>query len=240
VRTEEHRSGLEYRFYLRELPAIKPEWTLIVGEIMFNLRSALDHLVYQLHVRRFDGDVPADIEKKSQFPIFDCAAKFRDNGLAYIQALDKPERETIRLLQPYDTREEGLYVRERLGDLHALHNIDKHRQLHLVTSAHSAALKHEFPAEVGFSQSPHWGNVKSKSHVETWTFSKPPAEMQKHEGAYLAVALKHRDGTEQLIPMLLELQTAVAAALKQFIDRFPPVTIDYTVNSRFGTAFWEP
>ena len=72
VRTERSASGLEHRFYLCDLPGgVDPDWLLIAGEIMFDLRSALDHLVYLLHVRRHRDRVPKSVATRTQFPIYD-------------------------------------------------------------------------------------------------------------------------------------------------------------------------
>jgi hypothetical protein len=239
VRTEGDKGGLEYRFYLGELPEIKAEWPLIIGEILFDLRSALDHLAFQLCVRQLGGDLPPNIEKASQFPIFDSASKFRGRGLAYIKTLAEQEREAIRFLQPYDTRDDGWrFVRASLNDLHALHIIDKHRQLHLVTSAHSATVMREFPPDCGFQQTPNWGSVKSESHVETWTFTKPPPKIEQHGGAYLAIALEHGDETIELLALLKEVLYAVACTLQHFSDRFPRVSANAWLGSAYTSQWW--
>ena len=68
VRARADRSGHRYHFYLGELPAINPDWALVAGEILFNLRSALDHLAYELHVRHYRGRVPKNIEGSYPIP----------------------------------------------------------------------------------------------------------------------------------------------------------------------------
>jgi len=50
---------------------VDPDWLLIAAEIMFDLRSALDHLVYLLHVRRHRDRVPKSVATRTQFPIYD-------------------------------------------------------------------------------------------------------------------------------------------------------------------------
>jgi hypothetical protein len=216
------RAGLEYRFYLGELPNIEPEWALIAGEIMFDLRSALDHLIFQLHVRRYRGAVPEEIESKCMFPIFYDPGKFMVDGERRIKALSERDRRAIRWLQPYITRRDKWQrTRSDLEDLDIFHNIDKHRKLHLVTGAHNAAVIPQFPPGVGFRLQPVWGRVKSKAHIETWTFAKPPPKMQDHPGAYLQVGLEYRDLSFDLLPLLKEMRAAVVQVLDRFADRFP-------------------
>jgi hypothetical protein len=47
VTPQVYNDGLEYRFYVGQLPPFDPEpFALIAGDCLFNLRAALDHLVY--------------------------------------------------------------------------------------------------------------------------------------------------------------------------------------------------
>ncbi len=223
VQPKADRAGLEYRFYLGELPSIEPDWALIVGEIMFDLRSALDHLVFQLHVRRYAGrTIPAKVERSSQFPIFYSPSDFAKRGAWRIENLGERERRAIRWLQPHITqRDKWWWVRHSLEDLDTFHNIDKHRKLHLVTSAHNAVVIPQFPPDVGFRQQPIWGRVESEAPVETWTFAMPPPKMQDHPGAYLQIGLEHRNLSFELLPLLKEMRAAVVQVLDRFADRFP-------------------
>jgi hypothetical protein len=222
VRTEVDRSGLEYRFYLRELPEIEPEWALCVGEIIFDLRSALDHLAYQLHVRRFKGRIPEKVEKTSQFPIYDAPAKW-GNNLWRIERLSRRDRVALGHLQPYKTRHDRWqHIRARLWVLSTIHNIDKHRKLHVVTGSHGAAVVPGFHPDTGFKQDPTWGSVKSHAQIDTWTFTKLPDEWQEHGGAYLQIVLEYGDQSADLLPLLQALTDTVKSVLGRFSDRFPP------------------
>jgi hypothetical protein len=226
VRAERHRGGLEYRFYLGEMPGIEPSWALMAGEIMFNLRSALDHLVWELHVRHFRGrPIPEKIERASQFPIFDSADDFRRKGHRRIKSLSKSDRGTIRFLQPYRRRnDKWSTTRHALGDLNALHNIDKHRQLHLVAAAYRVAGAPYVPErEFGFGFDPVFGPVESHGHIDTWTFTEPPPHLKQHEGAFLEVVLE-QPGYERNLVMLLDgLIGSVSKVLRRFESHFPPL-----------------
>lgn len=231
IRAEVDGSGLEYRFYLGELPAVDQEWGLLAGEIMFNLRSALDHLVWQLHVRHYAGrPIPEAVELASQFPIFDDWAKFRSRGQRRIKVLARRDQRAIRHLQPYIARnDKWQWVRPDLSALNNLHNVDKHRQLHLVTAAQAAAVIPRFAPDLGFRQAAVWGPVESHSHVETWTFALAPAKLEHHSGAILQVALEHRDGLSNLVPLMAELVDSVALVLARFATRFPPIQPPSTI-----------
>ena len=52
VTAKAHRNGLEYRFCVGEIePVDTVEMALVTGDCLFNLRAALDHIVYALHER---------------------------------------------------------------------------------------------------------------------------------------------------------------------------------------------
>ncbi|HEV7942540.1 MAG TPA: hypothetical protein VGP17_07040 [Solirubrobacteraceae bacterium] len=222
VRPKVDRDGLEHRFHLGELPEIGPEWALWAGEIIFDLRSSLDHLVYQLYVRRYRGKVPREIEKRSQFPIFSSYSQFSRIGLGYIKTLCKGDRQAITDLQPYNAWHDGWeHTRAALAELSAVHNIDKHRKLHVVTGSQRAIIRIDVPTDVGFKSEPIWGAVKSHSHVETWTFTKAPTEVPNHGGAYLQIALKDGNRSSDLLPLLEGFSNAVLRVINRFSDRFP-------------------
>lgn len=239
VRTEEDRGGLEYRFYLGELPEVKSAWVLIAGEIMFNLRSALDHLAWELHVRHYGRrTIPEEVEFASQFPIFDTYDKWRRKGLRRIKELGERERRAIRLLQPYQSRhDKWRLVRSDLSVLNAFHNIDKHRQLHPVVGAHHAALMEDYGPEFGFRQTPTWGRVKPHAQVETWTFAKTPPKIQPHHGAFMQISLDYGGNDWGLIPLLEGLTMSVALILRRFANRFPPIMPPIT--SAYTGHWWK-
>ncbi len=223
AKAEKHRGGLEHRFYLGKLPSVEPSWALVAGEIMFNLRCALDQLVWELHARHYRGRIPTAVERASQFPIFDDRARFREKGEGRIKALSKRDKRTIRFLQPYVLRnDEWSGVRAALHDLNTLHNIDKHRKLHVVASVQRIAIAPGFHPGTGFDFAPVFGPIKSGDHIDTWTFTEAPTKMHEHDGAYLDVVLEQAGHERDLIELLDGLVAAVALILGRFADRFPP------------------
>lgn len=220
VRAEAHRGGLEYRFRLvGDLPSIDPDWPLSTGEIMFNLRASLDYLVYELHQRRFRGDIPPEVESKTQFPIFEREGEFRERGIKWLSQRDQ---RALRNLQPYVARhDQWRAVRYWLGRLNALHNVDKHRQLHLVAASQNAAKVPDFGPELGFEPHPAWGPVKVGGLVETWTFREPPPRIQPHPGARLEVTIQPEGEYADLTQgFLLPVVLSVRKTIERFADRF--------------------
>jgi hypothetical protein len=71
-------------------------WGLLLGDYFHNLRSALDHVLWQLRV----PDAPAD-DTVTQFPIFDSFEGFRDHGRRRLKHLRPRVQTLVKWLQPY-------------------------------------------------------------------------------------------------------------------------------------------
>lgn len=102
------------------VPDHDPTWSVLAGEALFQCRSSLDHLAWQLVLA--DGKQPG---RRTQFPILDAAPS---SGIDLDPSLSRPMREAIDAVQPYH----GDANRIRLRSLRDLNNIDKHRLLLLM------------------------------------------------------------------------------------------------------------
>jgi len=150
-----------------------------VGECLHQYRSALDHLLFQLVVANRKGRLPARVERRAEFPIFNSGPRFRrmskrkgvpspGSGRAKIQDIAPEAQAVIERLQPYHRRK---YPGTRsLRQLQELSNIDKHRLLHVTYSAFKGS---DFEFEVanvagitdfGFRPGP----LKRNAPVATW------------------------------------------------------------------------
>ena len=190
VTSQVHREGLEYRFYVGEVPSFEAQGervALILGDFLFNLRATLDQIVYELHVRHFRGNVPDDVADKTQFPIFSTPrtdSKGRPTPTSKwtsIRELSKRQQAAIQWLQPYNRRNDKLlYARDALEALADLNNIDKHRSLHVAQEAVAAVVTHRFPPSTGFRYEVFWGPLVSNAEVYRRTFTNPPADIAEH------------------------------------------------------------
>jgi len=97
-------------------------WGVRIGTIVHQLRSSLDHLVYQL--ARING---CSTPKKTEFPIYHAAQKFEADGRRKIQLLAPAAQTIIEALQPYHRG--NLFESDPLYQLHQLDLIDKHRTI---------------------------------------------------------------------------------------------------------------
>lgn len=105
-------------------PLLAPDgtrWGVLVGEIVHNLRSALDHIVWQLAL--LDDGVP---DKSNSFPIFKVDNSWSQGMIdASLKDVSDDATQMIKSFQPYnagnDAESHALWI------LHSLWNADKHQ-----------------------------------------------------------------------------------------------------------------
>ncbi len=91
---------------------------LLVGDAVHNLRSALDHAVWQL--------AGASASRVNQFPIFEAVKRFADAEPNYLRGVSEAARRIIESEQPYHDPPTGLSILM----IRRMDNIDKHRVIH--------------------------------------------------------------------------------------------------------------
>lgn len=110
------------RFQVHETPPLR--LGVILGDCVHNLRSALDHLVWQLTL--LDGGTPDD---ETQFPIASKSeAQFDRMAERRVPHLTDAHRATIKRAQPYHGGNEA--DSHPLAVLATLSNTDKHKLVH--------------------------------------------------------------------------------------------------------------
>ena len=122
-----------------DVPAISETWSLDVGEIAYGLRSALDHLAWQLVL--LDGGTPG---RSTAFPVMTTPRSDKEGRPVYPDLVPPLRRTDIRRAidehQPYrlavhGEQYEDVAPRSLLWMLNELCNIDKHRQVLVVACA---------------------------------------------------------------------------------------------------------
>jgi hypothetical protein len=104
-------------------PDLPPEWSVVIGEIVHNFRSALDNIVWQLVIH--DKGNPS---ARTGFPICRKPQDFAAARGSKLAGVSARAIAAIEGMQPYHAAEphlHGLYV------LSELWNIDKHRTVHV-------------------------------------------------------------------------------------------------------------
>lgn len=142
--------GRTYRFVMSdEMSVPPPDWPVLIGEILHNLRSALDHAAYELSERSLQRALSPKEEGASQFPVvrepatFAAEAKRRLPGVDDVNAIDVIER-----VQPYPDRPYGYAPSllemgaHHIGLLHDWNRFEKHRQAPVVIASQTGAISH--------------------------------------------------------------------------------------------------
>ncbi len=135
VRVEQDCNGV-YQFILRvdDLP-LEP-FSLLIGDILHNLRSSLDQLAFAL-LTAYTQPVPDNLAGDSEFPIFGDLDRRKKPGAGSgmfraakrkIEGIHPSAKTVIEGLQPYHRG--NLFVDDPLWRLHDLSRIDKHRLIH--------------------------------------------------------------------------------------------------------------
>ena len=122
-------------------PPVLHDFSARTGEIAYNLRSALDHLVWQLVL--VNDHIPGHW---NQFPIFQDEDEYQSAAKRRLRGLADRDQELIEGFQPY--RENG-GIGAYLWMLHSVCNVDKHRHLNVVNVHSSATASLEGDVEPG-------------------------------------------------------------------------------------------
>jgi hypothetical protein len=101
-------------------PEPPPMLSVRVGEIVYNLRAALDYFVYRL--AELDA---GNVIKGTQFPIEDTPEGFKRRTPRFLRGVNETHVAGIERLQPYHGADWARLLRD-------LSNIDKHQALHVV------------------------------------------------------------------------------------------------------------
>jgi len=113
-------------YYLSEVAEVPVELSLIAGEVIQSLRSALDHLAYDLWMKEANGQGRDD---KIYFPIDKDQASYSRNKAGKTQGISAQSLAIIDSLSPYPGGNDILWR------IHSLNNRDKHRLLVTVGSS---------------------------------------------------------------------------------------------------------
>lgn len=159
-----------YRCFAVERKPPPGHWPLLAGEAIQNLRSALDHLVYE----KSGGN------RQTQFPIFTDACEFQVLGGRMMKGVPKAVRASIESVQPYRFMPEDA-AQHPLALLSALSNLDKHRVLATIVCSvtnEGAGIPHE--AELTWEDyATHKRLGAGKAHISTFVVTHAKGEIEE-------------------------------------------------------------
>jgi hypothetical protein len=213
-----------------ERPIPVDDWSPVIGEFLYDTRSALDHLAWQLSVAHC---APCDAPNGVRFPIFCSKRKFFEqmrsrcgragrwaysSGVYQFRAMSAEAQAQILALQPYERRKNP--ERDPLWVLHELCNPDKHETIPVVGSSvktkATILLSHDMKIRIPYKRSGpfHEGTEILRivgKHTSPDAAMKVQAEFWVHEafgktgpaaGAFLSQQLEdiYNDIIEQVLP----------------------------------------
>ena len=129
---DEYARYVEADYVFSEIEAFPDEWSAIASDFLNNLRSALDHAVWELATSNVGGEPPNP--GAVCFPICATRAEFDRVSKRAIASLSPRHAERVRAVQPFSTPppDDLTIDHHPLLLLHHLNRIDKHRTLHIV------------------------------------------------------------------------------------------------------------
>ena len=120
---------------------------LIVGDVLTNLRAALDHIAWQLAILNLGREPTPKEAPDIHFPIALSHPKFKTARMVSKGYLTHAQQLVVRRHQPYRLKRYTPHL-QALAVLNQLVNADKHRITHgVVVTAHESGVK--FEAEDG-------------------------------------------------------------------------------------------
>jgi hypothetical protein len=131
VRRSYDAAGEAVVFEIDHLITIADDWTLILGDALHDLRSAINHLAWQLALRLYDGVAPTDrrVVLAIQYPIVLKEANWAGNR--NWPQMTSDDAAIVKTRQPFQPLRPGEELHP-LKPLMVLNDVDKHQNIHLV------------------------------------------------------------------------------------------------------------
>lgn len=178
---------------------------IVTGELIYNLRAALDYLVYQLAF--LDSGRPRG---RTQFPIEKCKENSERRRNGYLKGVNDIHRAHIETLQPYSGCDWTEILRK-------LSNADKHRELTIVAHQISGHVVKTLGQVGSFADRTH-GFIRRAKQADG-------SEVDMHVDYSFQRAVTFLDGAP-VIDTLEQLTAGVSETLDFFKPDFPVATHD--------------
>ena len=190
---------------------------IFAGEVLTHLRSALDHLAWQLALTTTQTP-----NKSTEFPVYLSEDEFKKSARRKIDSLPAGVQATIEELQPYRQPEPA---KSPLWRLHRLANVDKHRLITVVNSS-LTGMGVQWLAD-GMSFETTIGPLSDGKEVGRIDFSevKEPFDTEwpsKVGPTIQMVACFQIDGDDSILPVLPALM-GFGAEVEMIIRRFEKI-----------------
>lgn len=193
-------------------------WSLVIGDAIHNIRSALDHFVYTIAVHESRQNPPPN-ERVLAFPICDCADIYRKSKWR-IETLSDDVRTAIERVQPYNRPHPPLPP--LLAMLRDFDDADKHR---LLTPMFATAYGGEvnlfrkggiFLGSRCIEIFVNDGELKDGTEIMAVTFDRATPNVKIDGSLTFMFALRHAKGRDDF-NALLRMLTAEVRAVKDIV-----------------------
>jgi hypothetical protein len=126
IQTEADDENPKKYLYCQVLRKPPSHLSLIIGDCLHNLRSALDNLAFELALEHTQGPMSKEIEEASAFPIQHLQTKKSNKRFKDMtEGIDPKAKQAIADLQPYNRG--AKFASDSLWQLNELSRRDKHR-----------------------------------------------------------------------------------------------------------------
>ena len=179
IKRNEEKRPIHYVSKIQEVPIEIP---LLAGEVIHNLRSALDYVAYRL----FIINTPEGDGKHIYFPISDDSVKYAFEKVKKTNGLSQPAKDLIDSFNPYKGGNDVLW------QIHRLNNIDKHRLLVTVGSSFKSI------DMGGFGLRKHFPDIAATVEIPPLFFNAGDNLFPLKEGDELFIDLPDAEGDKQM------------------------------------------
>jgi hypothetical protein len=207
-------------YRLAKLAKIDPIIGAITGDVIQNLRAALDYLACALWSRTNAGEC-----KAIYFPITETASKYVSEGLRKIKGMGQDAVEAISAVEPYEGGKG-----DTLWRLHKLSMVDKHRLPITVAGGNGGVfLNSLYPEMFPKSEKPtlgvlYVGHLKCVlKETDILFIDDPGREVQQNLESPFFISLNEVGVVEgkPLIPTIKNMMDAVNHIVNSFAPLFP-------------------
>jgi hypothetical protein len=189
ARVEPDGSG---KVFLTQVKPLPEEFSLLLGEMFYQLRSALDACIYQGAIYA-TGSNPPPNETALEFPITSNKDEFPKIAKRRLSIFAVDVQDGIERVQPYNTPtlapdQMVMNINRSLGILHDLARIDRHRKLPLA-GCWPMTLQPEFNLPMGVTMTSmkvmEPGLLKEENelatfHLDGYVRGMPPIQVNPH------------------------------------------------------------
>jgi hypothetical protein len=217
----EKKLNAERTHYVQRFYSTKPvpiPISILIGEAFYNLRSALDHVVYPFGAREF----PIVKNKGRFYRLTKSGNPAPGSGIIKIEDVtNKKVRALIEGLQPCH-RVNGDPTEHPLWLLSQLRNIDEHRYLHVVAAASRGTYRlPPLPDKESRAEWHYWrGRLEDGTEIASADFNRPQSKVDVDFPFALSVAFNEPEvpSAEFVEEVLDNIASFVRFAVEAFAD----------------------